>query len=79
MILSIPDTILSQANIPADQLRVEIAAFLYQRKMLSIGQAKKIAQLDLINFQKELAKREINIHYNAAELDKDLKNLSSAE
>ena len=79
MILSIPDTILLQANIPAEELRIEIAAFLYQRKMLSIGQAKKIAQLDLINFQKELAKREININYNTAELDKDLKNLYSAE
>ena len=79
MILSIPDTILLQANIPAEELRIEIAAFLYQRKMLSIGQAKKIAQLDLISFQQELAKREININYNTAELDKDLKNFSSFE
>lgn len=75
MILSIPDTILSQTNISAEQLRTEIAVFLYQRQMLSIGQAKKIAQLDLISFQQELDKRGVNIHYDAAELDKDLENL----
>lgn len=79
MIFSIPDAILSQANISAEQIQIEIAVFLYQRQMLSIGQAKKIAQLDLISFQQELAVRGVNIHFNATELDKDLKNLSSFE
>ena len=76
MIFSIPDAILSQANISAEQIQIEIAVFLYQRQMLSIGQAKKIAHLDLIRFQQELAVRGVNIHFNATELDKDLKNLS---
>lgn len=79
MILSIPDNILLQANISADQFRTEIAVFLYRQQMLSIGQARKIAQLDLISFQKELARREVNIHYDVAELDKDLKNLHLSE
>ncbi len=79
MILSIPDNILLQANISADQFRTEIAVFLYRQQMLSIGQARKIAQLDLISFQKELGKRGVNIHYNIAELEKDLKNLHLSE
>lgn len=79
MILSIPDSILSQANISPDQFRTEIAVFLYRQQMLSIGQARKIAQLDLISFQQELAKRGVNIHYDVAEFEKDLKNLHLPE
>jgi hypothetical protein len=48
---------------------------MYQKKLLSIGQACKIAALDLISFQKELSKRNIYIHYEISDLEKDLKNL----
>jgi predicted HTH domain antitoxin len=75
MIISIPDSVLEQSKISSQDLLVEIAAWLYQREIFSIGQARKLAGLDLISFQKELAKRQINIHYDIVDLEKDLKNL----
>ncbi len=40
-----------------------------------MGQARHLTGLDQISFQKELAKRDIYIHYTAEDLEKDLQNL----
>jgi predicted HTH domain antitoxin len=40
-----------------------------------MGKARLLAGLDLLSFQKELAKRKIDIHYTEEDLDKDLSNL----
>ena len=58
-----------------EELRLELAVFLYARKQLSMGKAKRLAGLDLIAFQKELAKRQISIHYDIDDLKEDMKNL----
>ena len=76
MTITIPDNVLTDAQITPDELLVDFAAYLYNKQILSIGQAKKIAQLDLISFQKELAKRNIYLHFDVEDLEKDLKNLN---
>ncbi len=40
-----------------------------------MGKARELASLSLLDFQKELAKREIDIHYTQEDLNKDLRNL----
>ena len=40
-----------------------------------MGQARHLAGLDQISFQKELAKRDILIHYTEEDLNQDLRNL----
>jgi len=77
MNISIPDEALETAHLTPNELLIEFAAYLYDKDILSIGQAKKIAGLDLISFQKELAKRNIVIHYNIDDLNTDLTNLKS--
>ena len=42
-----------------------------------MGKARKFAGLDLISFQKELAKRDVYIHYNISDLEKDIENLKT--
>jgi len=54
---------------------VDLACYLYDKKRMSMGQAKHLAGLGQISFQKELAKRDIYIHYTEEGLKKDLKNL----
>ncbi len=76
MTITIPDNVLTDAQITPDELLIDFAAYLYNKQILSIGQAKKIAQLDLISFQKELAKRNIYLHFDVEDLEKDLKNLN---
>ena len=76
MTISIPDDLAEQAHLSAPELRIDLAAYLYQRERLSMGQARRLAGLALIPFQHELAKRDIAIQLNADDFEKDLQNLS---
>lgn len=75
MDLLIRDEILKKAEITAEELLIEIAVHLYDTERLSMGQARNLAQLDLISFQKELSKRNVYIKYDIEDLETDLKNL----
>lgn len=59
----------------AQELATEIAVYLYEKKRLTMGQAKRLAGLGQIAFQKELAKREVYIHYDMEDFQKDISNL----
>ena len=67
--------ILDKAHFTAEELAVEIATHLYATKRLTMGQARRLASLDLISFQRELAKRDISIHYDVKDLHLDMRNL----
>jgi predicted HTH domain antitoxin len=77
--LIISGEFLEQAKITAKDLKIEIAAYLYAKERLSMGQARKLAGLDLISFQKELAKRDIYIHYDTEDFLSDLKTLEKLD
>ena len=75
MALIITDDVLAKAQTSAETLLVDLACYLYEKKRMSTGQARQLAGLDPISFQQELAKRDIDIHYNQEDLEKDLENL----
>ncbi len=75
MTLTIPDEVLSHVNISSIDMRIEVAAYLYERQRISIGKARLIAGLSLIQFQKELAKRNIYLQISSKDLDTEVKNL----
>lgn len=75
MALIITDDTLAKAQLSADELLIDLACYLYEKKRMSMGQARHLAGLDQISFQKELAKRDIYIHYTERDLEKDLRNL----
>ena len=75
MALVIPDHILAKAQLSGEDLLVDLACYMYEKKRLSMGQARGLSGLDHISFQKELAKRDIFIHFTEADLEIDLKNL----
>ncbi|MBK7871315.1 MAG: UPF0175 family protein [Saprospiraceae bacterium] len=77
MDLVIPERVLEQAHIKAEDLRVDIAVYLYDKGRLTMGQARKLAGLDQLSFQKELAERDVYIRYTIEDLHTDLKNLES--
>lgn len=66
---------LNSANISAKDLAIEIAILLYEKKRLTFGQAKRLADLDQISFQKELAQRNVFIHLKEEDILQDIKNL----
>ena len=77
MTITIPDAVLLETKISSADLRIELATYLYEKQRLSIGKARKVAGLNLIEFQKELAKRNIYLHLGIQDLEIDIKNLSS--
>lgn len=75
MALLISDVELEKAQISEEELLTDLACYLYDKKKPSMGSARGLANLNQIEFQMELAKREIDIHYTEEDLQKDLKNL----
>lgn len=73
--LIIPAKVLDQARMSAGEMIIELAAYLYAQKRLTMGQARRMAGLDQLAFQHELAKRDIYIHYDWVDVETDLKNL----
>ena len=57
------------------EFMIDFACFLYERQRLSMGRARNLSGLDQISFQKELAKRNIYLHYTEEDFETDLKNL----
>jgi predicted HTH domain antitoxin len=62
------------ADSEADVLR-ELAIVLYEREKLSIGRAARLAGMDKWAFNDLLADREIPMHYDIADLERDLEAL----
>lgn len=75
MDLLIKEEMLRKVEITAEELIIEIAVHLYDTGRFSMGQARNLAQLDQLSFQKELAKRDVYIKYDEEDLTTDLANL----
>lgn len=75
--LVIPREVLQSVRMSPEELAVEIATHLYATNRLTMGRAKRLAGLDQISFQKELAKRNIYIHYTFEDAMKDARTLRS--
>jgi predicted HTH domain antitoxin len=73
--LVIPKELLENLHMSPDEMRIEFATYLYATKRFTMGRAKRLAGLDLISFQGELAKRNIYIHYGVEDLKQDIETL----
>jgi len=74
--LSISKKILDDLGVSPTDMLINLAVYLYDSEQFSMGQAKKLAGLTQIDFQKELAKRNVCIKFDVKDLETDLKNLS---
>ena len=75
MALTISDETLKVASLTPESFKIEMATHLYDIGRLTLGQARKLAELDQVSFQKELAKRNIYLKYDIEDLDDDLKTI----
>jgi len=74
----IPGKILDEAGLSRSEFLIDLAVYLYDKERLTMGQARKLAGLDQLAFQKALADRNVNIHYDVEDLHEDLRNLKQA-
>jgi predicted HTH domain antitoxin len=75
MSVIIPDDILQSARMSEAELKLEIAIMLFQQDKISIGKARNLAGMSLLEFQREIAQRGICIHYDVEEFEEDIKTL----
>jgi len=74
--ISIPEDVLTALKIPKRDvekvLKEELALALYQSGIISLGKARKLAEMSKWEFIEELSKRKIERHYTEKELGEDL-------
>ncbi len=74
--IAIPDDVIASLKLPGKDkeklLRIELAIALYHRGILSLGKARKLAEMSKYEFIEELGKRKIERHYTEEELEEDL-------
>ncbi|MBE9050796.1 UPF0175 family protein [Nostocales cyanobacterium LEGE 11386] len=73
------DEIIKASGLSEKELILELIILLFQKKNISIGKASQLSQMPLLQFQNELAKRNIPVHYDESDLEVDLQNLGIIE
>lgn len=63
------------AAVSESDILTELAIVLYEREKLSVGWAARLAGMDKWVFNSLLADREVPMHYDVADLERDLKAL----
>ena len=76
--LFLADDIILATRMDEKEIKLEIAVMLYEKGKLTIGKASELAEIGQIEFQHFLASRNIRIHYDTEELEKDLKTLDTS-
>ena len=74
----IEDDLLRAARMSEPEIKLELAALLYQRERLTLGQAARLAGLSQARMRLALGARGIAPNYGVAELEEDLKVMRSA-
>jgi len=79
MPVTIPDDVLTAAQLNEAELRQELALALFRGERLTLAQASQLAQMSQLAFQALLAERGIPIHYGVEEFHQDLHTLNSTD
>jgi len=74
-LLKIPQDILDTARLTVDELKKEMAVFLYAQSRISLGKARELAEMSLWEFRQLLAFRRVSPHYDVADLEEDVATL----
>ncbi len=72
--IEIPDTLLETPSYTEQDMMLDLAVALYQRKLYSLAKAARFAGMNRIEFQRALAERRISLNYD---LKIDLQSLES--
>ncbi len=78
MVVYIPDNCLEEASLTEPQVKLELAVWLFQKELLTMAQAAKLAGQHRIQMQRELARRKIPVHYGIEELKSDMERMNIA-
>lgn len=72
MQLTLEDDLVHSARLTESEARLALALSLFAEERLTLAQSARLAGLDRFAFQRELAARQIPLHYGEEELAGDL-------
>ena len=75
MQITVEDTLMQEAHLDTltgEEARLALAVGLFAQERLTLAQGARLAGLDFLAFQRELASREVPIHYGPEEFAEDL-------
>lgn len=78
MNITIPDSLIEEAGLTQERVRLEVALVLFELDALTLAEAARLAGLHRMQFQAALAEREIPVHYGVEELEEDARTLGLA-
>ncbi len=70
--IELSDEMLYTKGITREDFKLQLALYLFQQDLFSIGKASKLAGLHPAQFQKELARQQISVHYGSDDYAQDL-------
>ena len=73
--IDIPREVLHASRMTPQELRRELAIYLFQQGKLSFGKAREMAEMTLWAFQQLLGSKGIPIHYDVEDYEEDLETL----
>jgi predicted HTH domain antitoxin len=73
--IEIPREIVHATRMTPEELRRELAIYLFQQLKLSFGKAREMAGMTVWTFQQLLGSRGIPVHYDSEEYEEDLSTL----
>ena len=66
---------LQGTGLTPDELRREVAVWLFAEDRLTLGQAARLAQLSQAAMMRLLSERDISLHYGAEDFEQDMRTL----
>ncbi|MEB3765649.1 MAG: UPF0175 family protein [Desulfurococcales archaeon] len=72
VVIEVPESLRIPPSELEERLRIELALRLYEKRIASLGQARRIAGLSKWDFLELLAREGIPLHYGEEELKEDL-------
>lgn len=76
MLIEIQDEALRGVKLTEREARLDFAVGLFTERRVTLGRAAEIAGLAQLDFQRELNRREIPIHYDVDDLQADVATLA---
>ena len=73
--IEVPREVIHATRMTPDELRRELAVYLFQQGKLSFGKARETAGMTVWAFQQLLASRGIPVHYDLEDYEEDLATL----
>ena len=75
--LIIPEEVLQASHLTPLELKREIAVMLFAQDRLTLGQASELSEMCQRQFLGLLSSRQIPVHYDQAELARDLETIKT--